>query len=267
MAPIAALMAISAGGGIFIHDLYRDVPGLVAQAKGQDLISLFFVLPILVISAILARRGSILAHLIWIGGLVYLVYTYVSFAFAIRYNPLFLAYITLLGCSLYALIYSFVSLDMAEVKMRFTEKAPVKPICIYIAAIVLLFYFFWLSDLIPALIAGKVPQSIVDDQTPTNAIHVLDMAWILPAFAITAISLWRKNSLGYTLAGVMLTFFVMLVTATLSMGILGALAGDPAAVPMIVMFGGLLASAIGMLVWYTRSLRNQSGMQKKEPAK
>lgn len=105
-APIVLLLAIAAGGGVLINELYRDGPGLVAQAKGQDLISLFVVLPVLIITAILASRGSLKARFIWLGGLVYLVYTYASFAFALQYNPFFLVYIALLGCSLYTLIGS-----------------------------------------------------------------------------------------------------------------------------------------------------------------
>lgn len=262
--PIAILLAIAAGGGLLIPGLYRDVPNLVAQAKGQDFISLSVVLPMLVITAILAGHGSLQARLIWLGGLVYLVYTYTSFAFAIQYNPLFLVYIALLSCSLYGLIGSLAVLDLAGIKARYTEKTPVKAVSIYLAVLVFLFYFMWLSELIPALVAGEVPQSILDDGTPTNAIHVLDMAWILPAFVITAISLWRKHSLGYSLAGIMLTFFVLLASAILSMGLLEARGGAPDAIPMVGLFGILIPSAFGLLAWYLKSLYTPSVMENKE---
>lgn len=36
--PIAILLTVAAGGGIFISDLYRDSPYFKAQAVGQDLI-------------------------------------------------------------------------------------------------------------------------------------------------------------------------------------------------------------------------------------
>ncbi len=73
--PIAVLVAMAAGVGFFIEDLYRDTPLNVAQAVGQDLIPLVVALPVLVISAILAGRGSRRAHVVWLGLLVYLVYT------------------------------------------------------------------------------------------------------------------------------------------------------------------------------------------------
>jgi hypothetical protein len=62
--PIAILLMIAAGGGVFISGLYRDTPYFVAQAVGQDLISLAVVLPALLLTAFLARRGSSRARLI-----------------------------------------------------------------------------------------------------------------------------------------------------------------------------------------------------------
>lgn len=58
----------------------------------------------LVASAILAGRGSGRAHLVWLGVLVYLIYSYIIYALSVQFNPLFLVYVALLGCSLYALI-------------------------------------------------------------------------------------------------------------------------------------------------------------------
>lgn len=56
--PIAILLTIAAVGGAFISGLYRDNPYFVAQAVGQDLISLAVVLPTLIVTAFLASRGS-----------------------------------------------------------------------------------------------------------------------------------------------------------------------------------------------------------------
>ena len=64
-APIAILLAIAAGGGVFSSSLYRDNPSLLAQAIGQDFISLVVVFPTLIISAVFASRGSPRARLVW----------------------------------------------------------------------------------------------------------------------------------------------------------------------------------------------------------
>jgi hypothetical protein len=97
---IAPPLAIAAGCGVFIHGLYRDTPYFAVQAVAQDFISLTVVLPTVAVSAFLASRGSHRAQLVWLGALVYLVYSYVIDAFAVRFNSMFLVYVALLGCSL-----------------------------------------------------------------------------------------------------------------------------------------------------------------------
>jgi hypothetical protein len=252
--PTAILLTIAAGGGGFINGLYRDNPGFAAQARGQDFVSLVVVLPALVIAAFLAHRGSPRARLLWMGGLVYLVYTYVIAAFDVKFNLLFLVYVALLGCSLYALIGSLATTDMVGIKACFTEKTPVKAVSIYLGVLAVLFYLMWLGEIVPALMAGRIPQSILDNGTPTNAVHVLDMAWILPAFGITAVNLWRKQVLGYTLAGTLLSYAVFLVLAILGMVISMIREGHPVVVPQVVIFGALLAISLGMLIWYMKNL-------------
>ena len=256
--PIAILLTIAAGGGVFISGLYRDTPYFVAQAVGQDFISLAVVLPTLTVTAFLASRGSPRARLVWLGGLVYLVYTYVVAAFDVSFNSLFLVYVALLGCSLYALIGSLVTADMAGIKACFTEKTPVKAVSIYLAVLAILFYFMWLREIVPALMAGEIPQSIRDNGTPTNAVHVLDMAWVLPSFGITAVSLWRKQALGYTLAGAILSYGVFLILAILSMVVFMIREGHPVVVPQVVIFGALFAISLGMLIWYMKGLKSSS---------
>jgi hypothetical protein len=252
--PISILLAIAAGGGVFINGLYRDTPDFALQARGQDFVSLVVVLPALIIAAVFAHRGSPLARLLWLGGLVYLVYTYTVAAFDVKFNLLFLVYVALLGCSLYALIGTLATTDIVGNKACFKEKTPVKAISIYLAVLAVLFYFMWLGEIVLALISGRIPQSILDNGTPTNAVHVLDMAWILPAFGITAVSLWRKKALGYTLAGALLSYAVFLTLAILGMAIFTIREGYPIVVPQVVIFGALLAISLGMLIWYMRNL-------------
>lgn len=254
--PIAILLAIATTGGIFISGLYRDNLYFMAQAVGQDFISLVVVLPTLVVTAFLASRGSPHARIIWLGGLIYLVYTYAVAAFDVNFNSLFLVYVAVLGCSLYALIGGLVTTNLLDIKKCFTEKTPVQAVSIYLAVLAVLFYFLWLREIVPALMAREIPQSIQDNGTPTNAVHVLDMAWILPAFVITALSLWRKRALGYTLAGAFLSYCVLLILAILSMVAFMIRGGYPVAVPQVVIFATLLTISLGMLIWYMKGLRS-----------
>lgn len=253
--PIAILLTIAAGCGFFVGGLYRDTTGWMAQAVGQDLVTLVVALPALVISAILVSRGSQRARLIWLGVIVYLVYSYAIAAFNVRFNPLFLVYVALLGCSLYALIGGIAAADLEGIKARFGEKTPVKAVSIYLAALVLFFYFVWLSEIVPALITGDIPQSLTDYELPTSAVHVLDMAWMLPAMGLTAVWLWRKRAIGYTLAGALLTFVPVLGLAIMSMTVFMKRYDQPAAIEQTVIFGIVSAVSLGMLIWYLKELR------------
>jgi hypothetical protein len=255
-APIAVLMAIASASGLFIPDLYRDAPSLVAQAIGQDAITLAVALPVLVVTAIFTGRGSKRARLIWLGMLVYAAYTYASYAFGIRFNPLFLIYVALLGCSTYALIGALATTDLAGMKAAFTERTPVRSVSIFLLVVAALFYLMWLSEAIPASLTGIPPESVQEDGTPTNVIHVLDMAWLLPAVIIAAVNLWRKRPLGYTLAPALLANLVFLPLAILSMILFQARGGEPVALPLVMIFLALFGVSLGMLIWVLKKLRS-----------
>ena len=255
-APIAVLTTIAAGSELLIQGIFHgDTPYFVTQAMGQDVVTLVVALPALAIGAILASRSYERGRLVWLGALVYLIYTYVISAFVVRFNPLFLIYVALLGCSLYALIGGLATTDFAGIKARFTGRTPAKAASIFLGVMAILFYFVWLSEDIPALIEGNVPQSVMENGTPTNAVHVLDMAWILPAMILAAVWLWRKRAIGYALAGALLPFLALLPLAIMSMVVALWLDGQTATVAPAALFGILSAISLGMLAWYLRGLR------------
>jgi hypothetical protein len=252
--PIAILLAIAAGVGLFVGGLYRDAPGLVAQALGQDAVTLVVALPALAICAFLTARGSQRARLILLGILVYVVYTYASYAFGLRFNPLFLIYVALLGCSTYALIGGLITTDWAGIKAGITDRTPVKAVSIFLVVTAVLFYLMWLSEALPASLAGVPPQSVVEDGTPTNVIHVLDMGLLLPALVIAAVGLWRKQPMGYALAAALLANLAFLVLAILSMIVFQARGGEPTGIAEVVIFIAVFAGSLGILIWHLKNL-------------
>jgi hypothetical protein len=126
----------------------------------------------------------------------------------------------------------------------------VKAVSAFLAVVAILFYAVWLSEIVPALIAGGIPASAAEAGTPTNAIHVLDMAWILPGMLLTAVWLWRERAIGYALAGALLTFMPLLASAIVAMTVAMSLHGQPAAGGMAAVFGVLLAISLGMAIWH-----------------
>ncbi len=180
---------------------------------------------------------------------------YVIDAFVVRFNPMFLVYVALLGCSLYALIGGLATFNLAWVKASLTDRIPVKTVSTFLAVLALLFYALWLREVVPALMSGGIPPSVHQNGTPTNAVHVLDMAWMLPAFLITAIKFWRKQPFGFVLAGAALSFIVLLALAVLSIVVSFVHAGYPVAVPEVVVFVIVFALSLGLLISYLKGLR------------
>jgi hypothetical protein len=100
-----------------------------------------------------------------------------------------------------------------------------------------------------------VPKGVIDSEAPTDIVHVLDMAWILPATVLTAIWLWRGRALGYALAGTLLSFLSLLVLAIMSMIVFEVLYVQVAALVPVAIFGSVFAISVGMVVWYLRGLK------------
>jgi hypothetical protein len=133
--------------------------------------------------------------------------------------------------------------------VRFTQRTPVKVASAFLAVVAILFYLVWLSEALPAVLVGEVPQSVVEDGTPTNVVHVIDMAWLLPGMLLTAAWLWRKRAIGYALAGALLTLLALLVLAIVAMAIVEM------SLYAAAVFGILSTISLGMLVWYLRGLK------------
>lgn len=255
-APIVALLAIAAGSELLVEGIFRgDAANFVAQAMGQDYVTLAVALPVLAASAVMTARGSERARLVWLGGLAYVLYTYVIYAFHVRFNPLFLVYVALVGLSLYALAGGLATTDFEAVKARFARGAPVRSTSLFLAAMSVLFYLVWLGEVVPALLVGDVPRSVAEAGTPTGSAHVLDMAWILPAMGLTAVWLWRRRAIAYTLAGGLLSFAAFITLAIGAMMVAMSAYGEPVGLGMAAVFGAISTASLAMLIRYLRVMK------------
>ena len=108
-------------------------------------------------------------------------------------------------------------LILRTVEEWYTNDTPIKLVSVFLIIVAVLFNVIWLSEIIPALLYGEIPPSVIEDGTPTNPVHVLDLSLILPAFFITAIFLWKKNRYGYLLAPTMLMFLFLMGSAIIGM--------------------------------------------------
>jgi hypothetical protein len=257
--PLVVLLTIAASAGAFSPSTYaNDAPFFATQGVAQDAITLFITVPLMVICFLLDRRGSTRARILWLGLMAYTLYSYILYAFFVSFNWLFLIYALILGLSLYGFVGTLRDTDSAAIRDavldgranadRFRRRTAV--ILFIIAG---LFYLLWLSEIIPALVSGITPQSVLDNGLPTNPVHVLDLAILLPGLILTGIMVLKKKPLGYLLAPVFFGYAAMLGLAILAMVILMAIEGYPPVIPQVVIFALMTLGNGYLLVNYLKS--------------
>ena len=254
--PLAILTAIVSYAGIFIEDTYSKETLIYAvQGIGQDIVNLFFVVPILVIASFFAYRRSKCWLLIWSGTIYYLAYSYTIYSFALHFNNLFLAYCMILGLSFYSLVYFLLSSLKESVSGWFMSDIKSKATGVFLIIIAGMFYFIWLSEIIPAMMHHSTPKSIIESGLLINPVHVLDLAICLPGLLITGVLLIKQKSIGYLLAPTMLIFCIFLAIAIATMVFVIKFKGLETNFLLTIIFGLITLVSMLFLVQYLKKLR------------
>lgn len=208
---IAVLVSVGAGCGIFLKDIYsRETEDWREQAIGQDIVDLLIISPLLVISGFLDYHNKRIGVFIFGGTLMFLVYSYVIYCFAVHFNSLFLVYCLTLGLSVYALAWFIISSLGIQKESWFHDTFPVKAFAYFLIFVAVSFCFLWLKEIIPAILKHQIPDSIKTSGTLTNPVQVLDLSIFLPGMVITAIFLFRKKPIAFILTPLFLVFCALM---------------------------------------------------------
>ena len=254
--PLAILTAIVSYAGVFVESTYaRENSLYAAQGIGQDIVNLFIVVPILLFAAFFAWRKSKLGLLIWSGAVFYLAYSYTIYSFGLHFNNLFIAYCLILGLSFYSLVYFLISSLRENVSQWFASDVSTKPTGIFLVVIAVLFYFIWLSEIIPAILINATPKSIIESGLLINPVHVLDIAICLPALIVTGIALIKKKNIGFLLAPTMLLFCIFMAVAIAAMLITMKAKGLDTNLVLTAIFGFITLLSSFFLVRYLWKLK------------
>jgi hypothetical protein len=232
----AVLMAGSSAAGVFLPGTYaRETASWAAQGVGQDIANLFFVFPTMLIALHLAFRDSARAMLIWLGLLIYIIYSYFLYAFFVHFSSWFLVYVAVLGLTAYALFGFVIQVNLDEVSRLLAANAKAKMAGVFLLVFAFLFGALWLSEIVQSLLSGTVPKGVVETGMPVNPVHVLDLAFILPGMILTAVSVRKRNALGLLFVVPLLTFSVVMGIAILCMFYVMSARGIPISlVPVVV---------------------------------
>ncbi len=205
------LIAVTSLVGLLCESTYsRETAFWIAQAAGQDLVDIALIIPVLIVSALLIRKGIRWALFVWLGAMLYTAYTFVIYSFGLHFNSLFLVYCWTLGVSAYAFVTLTVQMSPAETAGWFDRSRHEYLMSFFVLAAGLLFYLMWLKDDLPAMVNNSVPAGLVGTGLPTNPVHVLDYSLVLPAFIITSVLLFKKRAFGYYFTPILMTFGILM---------------------------------------------------------
>lgn len=236
VALILVLALVAAGAGVFWQEegnrvtvttlrgqtveiyglgLYRnDSVFKAASNRGSDTVMLVLCIPLLAVSALFYRRGSLRGGLLLIGTLAYFTYLYATMAFGVVYNELFLVYVALYALSLFAFVLAFTSVDQGMLPVEALGRAWRRGIALFLFAAGLLTSFVWLEPLISAMGQGQPPRLLGINTTMVT--DALDLGIITPSTVVAGILLLRRRPSGYLLAIPLLVMLVILLPTIVS---------------------------------------------------
>lgn len=195
---IAILTFVVSAGGFFIGNLYRDnnVFALSAWA-GNDLVTLFLALPLLLGSLFLYIKGSLRGQLFWLGMLDYNIYNFAFYLFGAAFNYFFPLYVALFVLSILTMIFGMLNLNVGQVREYIKRKVCLKFVSVYMFFMAGGLGFAWLSQWLSFVITGKLPEVIA---AIGDLIPILDLSFIVSIGILAAKWLWEKRTFGYVLA-------------------------------------------------------------------
>jgi hypothetical protein len=257
---LAFLAVVASVAGLLLDGAYGEPESTAEMLRGYDLVTVAVALPLLCYSLLWARRGSGQAQLIWAGMLAYLAYTYAYYVFGTSFNDLFLLHIAAFGSAVFALVLVLSTVDIGRVARRPVHRTRERLVSILLALLALGLGGMWIYFSLRFSATGDVPlgSALVETVAIVHLGIALDLALLVPAYALAAVLLWRGDVWGYVVAA------VVLVSGTLhQVSYMVALPFQAAAdVPSAVMFdpaepaiAAIFVLATALLLWGPGSSR------------
>lgn len=248
---LLGLLTGAALAGLLVEGLYTGAESTVEMLRGYDLVTLVVAVPALAIALHLARRGSVMAHLVVTSLLGYVVYTYVYYLFGTGFNDLFLVHAAVFSTGLVALGPTLARLDRVALAERFHGGTRVRSIAGILGVLSVALGGMWVYFAIDYAVTGDVPTGsrLVETDTVVHLGMALDLTLLVPLYAAAAVLLWRRAPWGYVLAGVALLAgllhqfsYLAAMPFQVAADVPGAVTYDPGEPVIVLLY--LIASAL-----------------------
>jgi hypothetical protein len=205
---IGILVLVAAGAGVFVPGFYAGIvdPSYATGTITADIVSMLCI-PLLVVCMLLTRRGSMVAHLIWVSLVAYLGYAYATYAFDRLYTILFLAYVAIFGLSCFVIV-SLLARVNARQLAAYTQDMSLRRVTAGFLVLTGLILYVIETPIILARIPGEIHAG-------GTAFMVMDMALIAPISILTGVWLWRRYPWGAVLSAIFLIKAITLMSSFL----------------------------------------------------
>lgn len=247
---------------IYGQGLYRYDTTLIAVGyRVIDAVTLLFCIPLLVVSILLYRGGSLKGGLLLTGTLAYFLYNYGSMALGAAYNNLFFVYVALFSASLFAFVLALSAFKVGALPSHFSRNFPRRAMGVFLIVCGGVLMFVWIAlSILPALFEGRAPAEVASYTTFMTG--VLDIAIVAPALIVSGALLLRREATGYLLAPTMLVFTAIVGISLLAAGIVQRLNGLTSVgqfVGFTVSFAVLTLIDVWLTIALFRNISNTEG--------
>ena len=257
---LAFLVIIAAVYGLVVDDAYRLISPMTRETwRAQDAVTLATV-PVLLWATWRARAGSLSAHLVSVGILIWLTYGYAHLSMGAPFNSMFLIYLSVLTLAGFAMLDGLLRVDAAAASPAFA-RAPRRATAWFLTIAGLGIAALWLSEIVVALPSG-LPTNIHLSELP-NPTWVLDLSGIIPSALAVALMLRRRHPAGPVIAGAMLVMLLILsltMLAVVPFALVAGLDTDPVVSQQLMVFAILFSLLGGIETWLLARGRRRLGV-------
>jgi hypothetical protein len=173
---------------------------------------------------------------------------------------MFIVYVAVLGLSTYLLIFSLVNLDYERIKKQFHPAWTGKGLSNFLLVVAVCFGLLWLKGIVDFMITGQLSQASIDAGTATNPVHVLDLAFFIPAVVISAVLLKTKSKFGYVLPFIVLVNTILMGVLVIAISIVFAVKGLGSQTELLIGFSFVVLIATWFLVTSLRQLQKNPSL-------
>lgn len=235
--------------GIYAYNAER----VVAEGVGWDAVTLFVVVPALLLSVVPVARGSLIGRLLAVGLLAYVVYQYLMYAMFWALGPLFPVFVLLFPAAGAGIVWIVSGLDMDSLPARFDGRFPRRGMAIFSMLMGLALILMWSSRIATGLSGDMAGAMMLG--TPTLSVQAMDLGIIVPLAFLTGITALRRHVWSYLLVPVFAVKGVTMSGAVFAMVISAWMVEGRLDTGPAIMFGSATLFAAWLCWLVFRSVR------------